>query len=179
MGDSSIELCGGTHVRTHRADRLFRFLAQGGVAAGVRRIEAVTGPEAYAHGRGARRRGWRRRRTTLKAQPEHLQRKLEQLLEERDKLEARVDGAAQGRRRRASQGTTLDIDGVAVTVADTPREDRDEIAAVADTFRERAARARCSCCSAPRASGAIHVAVTDDLVSRAARRATWSTGSRR
>ena len=49
MGDPSIELCGGTHVRSTGQLGLFRFAAQGGVAAGVRRIEAVTGPEAY-HG---------------------------------------------------------------------------------------------------------------------------------
>jgi alanyl-tRNA synthetase len=47
MGDSSIELCGGTHVRSTGQVGLFQFRAQAGVAAGVRRIEAVTGPEAY------------------------------------------------------------------------------------------------------------------------------------
>ena len=49
MGESSIELCGGTHVRSTGQIGLFQFAAQGGVAAGVRRIEAVTGPEAFAH----------------------------------------------------------------------------------------------------------------------------------
>ena len=53
MGESSIELCGGTHVRSTGQVGVFQFLSQGGVAAGVRRIEAVTGPEALCADRGA------------------------------------------------------------------------------------------------------------------------------
>jgi alanyl-tRNA synthetase len=77
MGDS-IELCGGDPRRAAPArSGLFRFTSQGGIAAGVRRIEAVTGPGAYAALDEIEAR-LRQAGDLAQDQPEHLARRIQQ-----------------------------------------------------------------------------------------------------
>ncbi len=162
MGDS-IELCGGTHVRSTGQIGLFRFTGQGGVAAGVRRIEAVSGPAAYAALRELEERlGHVADR--LKAQPEHLARKVDQLLDEREKLEARLRDALRSGGTTATQGEVVQVDGVQVTIAETQTEDRGELGQIADTFRE-GKRQAVLVLFGTAGRGAIHVTLSDDLVS--------------
>jgi alanyl-tRNA synthetase len=161
MGDS-LELCGGTHVRSTGQIGLFRFGGQGGVAAGVRRIEAVTGSGAY-HAVLELQDRLRRIAETLKAQPDQVVRRSEQLLEEKLKLEARLAEALKGGAGTPLTGDQFDVNGVAVTVGQTALENREEVAAVADSFRGGKSRALLVLFGSGD-RGAVHVAVTDDLV---------------
>jgi len=108
----SMELCGGTHVRHTGEIGLFHIISESGVAAGVRRIEALTGPGAFRHLKA-----WEERldhvAQVLKTQPENLTHRAEQLLDERAELESLLDdlraSGSAGERDVASE--VLDLAG--------------------------------------------------------------------
>ena len=159
----SIELCGGTHVRSTGQIGTFRFSGQTGVAAGVRRIEAVTGSGALRAVRELEQR-LISVAEVLKAQPEHVLRRVEQLLEERQRLEARLAETLRGGAGPLVQSNVSNVAGVELTVAETTSDDRAEMGRIADTFREgRRSAVLVIFSSAGR--GSIHVSLTDDLVS--------------
>jgi alanyl-tRNA synthetase len=159
----SIELCGGTHVRSTGQIGSFRFSGQTGVAAGVRRIEAVTGTGALRAVRELEER-LAQVADALRSQPEHVARRIEQLLEERHRLEARLAEALKSGGGAGVSGEDADVRGVRVTIADTATDDRGEVAQIADRFREGKRNAVLVLFSTA-GRGAIHVALTDDLVS--------------
>ena len=158
----SIELCGGTHVRTTGQVGTFRMSGQSGVAAGVRRIEALTGTGALRAVRELEQR-LAHVAEALKAQPDHVVRRVEQLLEERQRLEARLAEALRSGGAGAVAGDTLDVNGVQVTIADIATDDRVEVGQIADRFREGKRNAVLVLFSNA-GRGAIHVTLTDDLV---------------
>ena len=89
IGDS-IELCGGTHVRRTGDIGLFKIVSEGGVASGVRRIEAVTGPGVLAY-LYERENKLREAAEMLRASPEEVPRKVEQLTQRLKGLEKELD----------------------------------------------------------------------------------------
>ena len=159
----SIELCGGTHVRSTGQIGTFRIAGQSGVAAGVRRIEAITGSGALRAVRELEQR-LAAVAEALKAQPEHLVRRVEQLLQERERLEARLAETLRNGANAGVRGEVSSVGGVELTVAETSTEDRTEVAQIADTFRQGKRNAVLVLFSSS-GRGAIHVTLTDDLVS--------------
>jgi alanyl-tRNA synthetase len=99
----------------------------------------------------------------LKSQPDHVVRRVEQLLEERHRLEARLADALKSG-GVAIAGSEAEVNGVRVTIADTPTDDRNEVGQIADKFREGKRNAILVLFSTG-GRGAIHVTLTDDLVS--------------
>lgn len=88
-GVYSLELCGGTHVRRTGDIGLFKIVSEGGVSAGVRRIEAVTGATALALVEQAEK-TLREAAATLKVSPAELPARIVALTEERRRLERDV-----------------------------------------------------------------------------------------
>jgi alanyl-tRNA synthetase len=91
----SVELCGGTHARTTGQIALFKIVSETGVAAGIRRIEAVTGPGAYALVRGEEQR-LHKLADLLRAPADGVVKRVETLLDERRKLEKRLEESLRG-----------------------------------------------------------------------------------
>ena len=81
VGDFSIELCGGTHVQNSSSIQAFKILSEQGVAAGVRRIEAITSQNLFDYFNHEEE-ILRSLSGKLKADPEHLLSRLESLEKE-------------------------------------------------------------------------------------------------
>jgi alanyl-tRNA synthetase len=158
----SIELCGGTHVRSTGQIGTFRLSGQSGVAAGIRRIEAVTGSGALRAIHELEQR-LAAVADALKAQPDHVVRRVEQLLEERQRLEARLAETLRTGSGPALRGDVTTVSGVELTIAEATSEDRGELGRTADGFREGRRNAVLVLFGSS-GRGSVHVALTDDLV---------------
>ena len=160
----SLELCGGTHVASTGQIALFRFTHETGAAAGVRRIEALTGPAAYRYALELQHR-LSEAAGLLKTQPEHLARRIEAMLDENRKLEKQVAELLKGGAGRGDQGAVEKIGDVELHISESDLDDRAQIAATMDGFRAKHKRAISVLFTRGERAG-IHVAVTDDLVSK-------------
>ncbi|MBT8092508.1 MAG: alanine--tRNA ligase [Gammaproteobacteria bacterium] len=94
MGDFSVELCGGTHVDRTGDIGVFKIMSEGGVAAGIRRIEALTGKGALDW-IDANQRSLNNLAGLLRSQPEQAAGKVEQLMKRTKELEKELAAAKQ------------------------------------------------------------------------------------
>jgi alanyl-tRNA synthetase len=170
IGSFSTELCGGTHV--HRAGDigLFRIISEGGVAAGVRRIEAVTGEAALDHA-AANEATLRQVAALLRGTPADAEDKLRQLLERQKKLER--DLAALKSKLASGQGVDLvesavEVAGTRVIAAQVPGADARSLREAVDALKSKLGSA-IIVLGAPTEDGKVLLVagVTADLVGKA------------
>jgi alanyl-tRNA synthetase len=136
----SMELCGGTHVRNTAQIGLFKIVNETGVAAGVRRIEAVTGAGAYEYTR-AQERALQRIAESLKVPVDNVERRLGALLDERRTLERRLEEAMRGGgdqlQSLLSAAQSLGANGARIAAGVVRATDVKELQALGDALREQ------------------------------------------
>jgi alanyl-tRNA synthetase len=160
----SQELCGGTHVDRTGEIALFRFTHETGSQAGVRRIEAITGPAAYRLALDLERR-LSEASALLKTQPEHLGRRIETLLDDNRRLEKRVEELLRGGSGESAGGAVERIGDVELHIDESDLDDRGQIALTMDAFRDKK-RSAIRVLYTTGVRPGIHVAVTEDLVAQ-------------
>lgn len=139
MGDFSIELCGGTHLKNTSQVGMFKILSEGGVAAGVRRIEAITGKAVYEY--------LKERDAviadvciTLKAKEDNLTQRATQLVEENKSL-AKDLHEIKAKMSLQSADSILDskveINGVNLVTAKFEDMDMNTLRETADSLRDK------------------------------------------
>lgn len=142
-GGFSVELCGGTHVSRTGDIGLFKIVSEGGVAAGVRRIEAVTGAAALAYLNGAEEQ-LKEAAGLVKGSRDNLLDKLSGLLERNRQLEKELEqlkakaASAAGDDLAAS---AIEVKGVKVLVARLDGLDGDALLALVDQLKNKLGRA--------------------------------------
>ncbi len=165
IGDFSVELCGGTHVKNTGEIGSFYVISEGSLASGVRRIEATTGKGALLHKRkldGILKSISR----ACNTEPERIQEKVESLIVELDKREkeierlkgemvlSRVDEAING---------AYEKDGVKFIPMYVPGGKADDLRKVTDIIRDKAKSCVVLVGSVEDGKGMLVVAVSRDL----------------
>jgi alanyl-tRNA synthetase len=164
----SYELCGGTHVSNTIDIGLFLITNEGSAAAGVRRIEAVTGRGAY-HLVQRRLRALKQAAALLTTSPDEVPVKTEVLLED---LSAERKLNASLRRDLALQEFNRHLDdiqkvaGIPVLSLALPAADADTLRQLADRFRSRYGSGVVVLASAEDGHPIVIAAVTEDLIQR-------------
>jgi alanyl-tRNA synthetase len=139
VGDISMELCGGTHVRAAGDIGLFKIVSEAGIAAGVRRIEALTGTGALGFVRQLEEEQ-RTIASLLKAEGGNPLDRLEKLLARQREMQREIE-SLQGRLNAAASGDLLsqavEVNGINLLAVQVKVEDIKGLRDLSDTLKDR------------------------------------------
>jgi alanyl-tRNA synthetase len=166
----SVELCGGTHVKGTGDIGLFKIIAESAVAAGVRRIEALTGEAArkYYEDEEA---ALLEVAGLLKASPHDVPARVASLVEERKKLERELETARRqlatgGGNGAAAESDVKDIGGIKFSpklLQDMPAKD---LKGLADDLKKQVGSGVVALVSVADGKASVVVGVTEDLTAK-------------
>ncbi|TNC97285.1 MAG: alanyl-tRNA synthetase [Gallionellaceae bacterium] len=165
---SSIELCGGTHAKRTGDIGLFKIVAETGVAAGVRRVEAVTGEAAYALiNRQADE--LQQVAAAVKAKPQEVVARVGQVLDNVKSLEKEL--AALKSKLATAQGDELltqaqEINGVKLLVAQLEGADAAALRETMDKLKDKLHSAAIVLASVSDGKVNLIAGVTDDTIAK-------------
>jgi alanyl-tRNA synthetase len=165
--DFSVELCGGTHVARTGDIGLLKIVSEGAVAAGVRRIEALTGAAAVEY-LEAQEAALQAAAHALKSSPAEVPARVQQLLDERKKLEREVQDL---RKKLASGGASgggesKDVGGVTFAPRLLDGVPGKELKALADDIKTQIKSGVVALVSVCDGKLSLVVAVTSDLTDK-------------
>lgn len=139
IGDFSMELCGGTHLDNISQIGLFKIISENGVAAGVRRIEGVTGVNTLDYVSTLEHQV-RNVASLLKTTPESMNQRIEDLFSSVKALEKEIQGLKHQLTKNASQdylSKAVDVKGVSFLALSVEGYEMDDIRDLADGLRDK------------------------------------------
>jgi alanyl-tRNA synthetase len=139
MGDFSMELCGGTHVKATGDIGLFRITSEGGIASGVRRIEVVTGESAIRYTQ-QQQSILQNIAGELKTEPNSVAEKVQQLQHKFRDLERKNEQLQQKLAQQAGGGLiaqAIDINGVKAIIAELDQADPKSLRGLVDDLKNQ------------------------------------------
>lgn len=168
MGGYSVELCGGAHLKNTAQVGTFKIISENGVAAGVRRIEALTGTEALKHFQ-AQEEQLKTVCGIVKATPDNMVKRIETLVAEQkelskelEKLKAKMAGGAVSEILNGKK----EINGVNAVLAKVKEADGNALRTMGDQLKEKLGSGVIVLGSGKDGKVSLVVMATDDVVKK-------------
>jgi alanyl-tRNA synthetase len=168
MGDFSTELCGGTHVRRTGDIGFFKIVSESGVAAGIRRVEAVTGEGALAWVQAQEDR-LHEAAAALKAPAAEVPARIAQILESVKSLErelARLKSKVAASRGDDLASQAADVKGIKVLAATLEGADAKTLRETLDKLKDKLGSAAIVLAAADGGRVSLIAGVTADLTAK-------------